>query len=363
MSQTLSVIKADIGGWVGHTAVHPELLAHTQAALARAVSDGLVIDAQAHTCGDDLFLIISHERGENDEAVHRLAWETFESGAVIAKRLGLHGAGQDLVADAFTGSVRGAGPGSAELTLEERPSEPVLVFLSDKTAVGAFNLPLYRMFADPFNTPGLIMSEPLHDGFSFEVHDRKEQRKIVLTTPDEAYGLLGLIGSPGRFAVKRVISRRTNEVAAVCSIGDGSQLTGRYLGEDDPAAIVRCQGNFPAVGEALEPFGTPWLVLGGMRDSHYGPWMPVAEAQAHPSRFDGPARVVALGFQLHEGRLGLARDLFEDPAYDRARAEANRMMEYMRMHGPFEPHLAAMDEMERESLPATAKLATRWTRA
>lgn len=362
MPQTLSVIKADVGGWVGHGAVHPELLAHASEALALAVQAGSVIDAQAHACGDDLVLILSHERAEDDQAVHRLAWETFASGAELARRLGLHGAGQDLRVDAFPGNIRGAGPGSAELTFEERSSEPVVVFMSDKTAAGAFNLPMYRAFADPFNTPGLVMSEALHQGFGFEVHDRKERRKVMLTTPDEAYGLLGLIGAPSRFVVKRVVSRLTNEVAATCSIGEGAQLGG-YAAEDDPCAIVRCQGNFPAVGEVLEPFTTPWLVLGSMRDSHYAPWMPVAEAQAHPSRFDGPPRVVALGFQLHEGRLGLARDLFDDPGFDRARAAANRTMDLMRAHGPFEPHLGALDDGERAGLPGVTSLDTRWTRA
>ena len=35
-----------------------------------------------------------------------------------------------------------------------------------------------------------------------------------------------------------------------------SRLAGRYVGNDDPCAIVRCQGNFPSVGEVLEPFAT-----------------------------------------------------------------------------------------------------------
>jgi fructose 1,6-bisphosphate aldolase/phosphatase len=42
------------------------------------------------------------------------------------------------------------GPGYAELELTERPSEPVICFLADKTEPGAWNLALYKMFADPF---------------------------------------------------------------------------------------------------------------------------------------------------------------------------------------------------------------------
>jgi fructose 1,6-bisphosphate aldolase/phosphatase len=233
--QTLSVIKADIGGYVGHSAMHPEILAHGSEELAKAVQSGLLIDAEARSCGDDLFLVMSHDRGADDEQVHRFAWDTFTSGTEIAKRLGLYGAGQDLLVDAFSGNVRGMGPGSAELEYVERPSEPVVVFMGDKTSAGSFNLPFYKMFADPFNTSGLVIAEALHQGFAFEVHDVKEHVKIVLTAPEELYDLLLFIGSPSRFAIKRVISRQTGEVAAVSSTDKLSQIAGRYVGKDDPA--------------------------------------------------------------------------------------------------------------------------------
>jgi fructose 1,6-bisphosphatase len=86
----------------------------------------------------------------------------------LAKDLGLYGAGQDLLSDAFSGNLRGMGPGYAEVEIEERPSEPVLCFLADKTEPGAWNLPLYRIFADPFNTAGLVIDPKMHGGFLFE---------------------------------------------------------------------------------------------------------------------------------------------------------------------------------------------------
>lgn len=361
MPQTLSVIKADVGGFVGHSAMHPEVLDQGREFLARAVQSGLLIDGHASSCGDDMFLIMSHERGENDEDVHKLAWDAFIAGTDVAKRLHLYGAGQDLLVDAFSGNIRGAGPGSAELELEERPSEPVIVFMGDKTSAGSFNLPFYKMFADPFNTAGLVISEPLHSGFAFEVHDVKEHRKIVLNTPEEMYDLLVFIGSPARYAVKRVVSRLTGEVGAVSSTDKLSLIAGRYVGKDDPTAIVRTQGNFPAVGEVLEPFTTAWTVEGFMRGSHYGPWMPTSLKQATPARFDGPPRVVALGFQLAEGKLVGPRDMFDDPSYDNARQEANDISDYLRKHGPFEPHRLPLDEMEYTTMPAVAaKLSSRW---
>jgi fructose 1,6-bisphosphate aldolase/phosphatase len=53
--------------------------------------------------------------------------------------------------------------------------------------------------------------------------------------------------------------------------------------------------------------------------------------------------------------------MFADPAFDRARAEANAMMDYFRRHGPFEPHRLPLEEMEYTTMPAVAeRLADRW---
>jgi fructose 1,6-bisphosphate aldolase/phosphatase len=57
------------------------------------------------------------------------------------------------------------GPGVAEMAFQERKSETVLIFMADKTSAGAWNLPLYRIFADPFNTIGLVISPTMHVGF------------------------------------------------------------------------------------------------------------------------------------------------------------------------------------------------------
>ena len=46
--------------------------------------------------------------------VTQLAWDAFVACTAVAKKLKLHGAGQDLLADAFSGNVKGQGPGVAE---------------------------------------------------------------------------------------------------------------------------------------------------------------------------------------------------------------------------------------------------------
>ena len=123
------------------------------------------------------------------------------------------------------------------------------------------------------------------------------------------------------------------------------------------------QQNFPAVGEVLEPFRYPWIIEGWMRGSHYGPLMPVSVKQATPTRFDGPPRVACLGFQLADGRLIGPRDMFDDPSYDEARRDANRIADVLRMHGPFEPHRLPLDEMEYTTMPQIMKkLEGRWAK-
>ena len=115
--------------------------------------------------------------------------------------------------------------------------------------------------------------------------------------------------------------------------------------------IVRAQGEFPAVGEVLEPFAAPILVEGWMRGSHMGPLMPVSVADSTPSRFDGPPRVIAAGFQISGGMLVGPRDMFADKSFNLARHQANEMADMMRRHGPFEPHRLPLEEMEYTTMP------------
>jgi fructose 1,6-bisphosphate aldolase/phosphatase len=281
--------------------------------------------------------------------------------AEIAKSLKLYGAGQDLLKTAFSGNIRGMGPGVCEMAFEERESEPIIVFMADKTEPGAWNLPLFKIFADPFNTPGLIIDPKLHSGFTFEVHDVIDHKKIRLRCPEETYDLLAFISSPHRYCIKSIVRNSDNEIAAVSSTDRLSLIAGRYVGKDDPVCIVRAQAGFPAVGEILEPFALPMLVAGAMRGSHNFPIMPVSLKDAHPTRFDAPPRVVALGFQLNEGKLEGPVDLFDDPAFDLARKKCNEIADYIRRHGPFEPHLLPQSELEYTTLPQIReKLKNRW---
>jgi fructose 1,6-bisphosphate aldolase/phosphatase len=44
---------------------------------------------------------------------------------------------------------------------------PFLFFAANKTDSGAYDLPLYLTFADPMNTPGLMLAPSMAKGFKF----------------------------------------------------------------------------------------------------------------------------------------------------------------------------------------------------
>jgi fructose 1,6-bisphosphate aldolase/phosphatase len=128
------------------------------------MEEGLVNSYYVFNVGDDLELLMVHERGESNPEVHKLAWDTFKEATNKALELKLYGAGQDLLKTAFSGNIRGMGPGVAEMEIEERGSDLVVVFGADKTSAGAFNLPLFRIFADPMSTAGLVIDPNMAGG-------------------------------------------------------------------------------------------------------------------------------------------------------------------------------------------------------
>lgn len=362
---TFSIIKADVGGFPGHATVHPKLIELAIEKLNDAKKNGIINDFHVTHCGDDLELLMTHFKGVDSKEVHEIAWKVFEDTTELAKELKLYGAGQDMLKSAFSGNVRGMGPGIAEIEFTERKGEPVVAYMMDKTEPGAFNFPIFKIFADPFNTAGLVIDPSIHDGFIFEIWDIQEHKKVMMKSPEEMYDILALIGAKSRFVIKRVFPKPgklpVDEPVAAISTEKLYQIAGEYVGKDDPVAIVRSQSGLPALGEVLEPFAFPFLVSGWMRGSHNGPLMPVSVENASCTRFDGPPRVTALGFQISNCTLVGPVDLFDDPAFDYTREKAQQIAEYMRRHGPFEPHRLPLADMEYTTLPKVmAKLGDRF---
>src|SRR6185436_11360872 len=94
-----------------------------------------------HT-GDDCAVTGIMAESVDMAVVDQLMWDALQEGAAKAAELGLYGPGQDLVADAFTGNLRGAGPATVALPFpvrKDNPSQTVLVSFSDDTTRRAFN--------------------------------------------------------------------------------------------------------------------------------------------------------------------------------------------------------------------------------
>ena len=330
--------------------------------MENAAAQGIINNYFVFNAGDDLELLMLHEKGEQNPIVHKLAWNTFKEAADKALDLKLYGAGQDLLKSAFSGNVCGMGPGVAEMEIEERGADPIVVFAADKTSAGSFNYPLFRMFADPINTAGLVIDPHMLCGFKFDVVDTIENKVITLKCPEETYELLALIGTVGRYAVSRIRRADDDLICASSSVSKLSLIAGKYVGKDDPVMITRAQHGLPAVGEILAPFMQTYFVMGWMRGSHWGPLMPVGLKDSRCTAFDGPPRIVALGLQVSNGRIAsddegkpMIADLFDDPAFALAREEAVKEGNTLRRMGEFEPARLGPEEMEYTTIQTVLK--------
>jgi len=353
---TISVIKADIGSLAGHVIVPDFILELARKSMKEGVEKKIINDFYVTHAGDDLELIMTHHKGEGNEEVHKLAWDTFIKGTELGREKKIYAAGQDMLSDTFSGNVKGMGPGSAEMTFEERKSEPIVVFMADKTDPGAYNLPIFKIYADPFNTAGLVIDPNLSNGFRFVIQDVKSDVPsfIEMKAPEEMYDILALLGSTGRYTIKKVY-RADGMITASVSTDKLHMIAGKYVGKDDPVAIIRAHSGLPAMGEVLEAFTLPHLVSGWMRGSHIGPLLPVGLKDSRCTRFDGPPRVIALGFQVSNGMLVGPVDMFDDVAFDISRQRGMEMADYLRRHGPFQPHRLSEDQMEYTTLPKVLK--------
>jgi fructose 1,6-bisphosphate aldolase/phosphatase len=347
MKITLSVIKADIGSIGGHLAPSQKLL-ETVREYIRQKGKKLLIDTYLSHTGDDIAILSTHTRGARDEEVHRLAWDAFVAGTEVARGQGLYGAGQDLLKDAFSGNIRGLGPAVAEMEFDERPNEPFLFFAADKTDPGAYNLPLYLAFADVMNTPGLMLSTSMAQGFRFMIMDvgyTEGDRVIELNAPEEIYDIATLLRDNERYVVESIWSRSTGELAAIASTSRLHNIAGKYTGKDDPVLLVRTQMAFPATGEVLTPYAIGHFVAGGMRGSHQMPLMPVP-LNSSTSYFDGPPVVSCAAFAVHEGRFTEPIDAFAHPFWNSVRDRISEKSIEMRRQGFSGPAMLPMSELE-----------------
>jgi fructose 1,6-bisphosphate aldolase/phosphatase len=355
---TLSVIKADVGSTGGHTRPSETMLEAVRRRVREAIGRKLLIDGIVTYTGDDIAITMSHTRGVSAPEIHSFAWDCFLAASAEAKEAGLYGAGQDLLVDAPSGNVRGAGPAVAEIEFlrdpdsKHRPAEPFLIFAADKCSPGAYNFPLYSVFCDPMHDGGILLSPKIHQGFTLTIIDmdhkaKDSDRVIKLNVPERIWDVACLLQNPDRFAVEAIHSRcRPEEQSVSVSATRLHNIAGKYTGKDDPVAIVRTQGIFPALEEVVEPYLLGHFVTGDTRGSHVMPIMPVAINTALAGAYCLPV-VSCLAFSM-DAKGAFTKDyvdVFSNPAWDATRLKVQQKADEWRRQGFIGPTMASHAEL------------------
>jgi fructose 1,6-bisphosphate aldolase/phosphatase len=309
--------------------------------VSSAIASGLLIDGFVSHTGDDIAILMSHTHGEGAAEIHQFAWDSFLKATKIAQEYGLYGAGQDLLVDAPSGNLRGAGPGVAEIELEHtltevRPAESFMMLAADKCGPGAYNLPLFLGFADPMYCAGLMLPQMI-EGFRFHIIDMDNTAGdsiIELNAPEEIYHIAALLRDNERFGIDGIYSRTHDQKAVAVSAQRLHSIAGKYTGKDDPVAIVRNQGIFPAPEELISPYAKAHYVGGDARGSHVMPLMPVPLNTPVTGMYCLPL-VACIGFSMDRtGRFSHSYvDFFDNPAWHEVRQRAQQKAIEMRNQG------------------------------
>jgi len=277
---TVSDIKADAGGRVGHTTTPGHFGPVADASLRAAKDTGMIFGTSKFIAvGDDGHLLMSHTHGADNNKIHLLAYMTFFRQVWVAEvlRYKWYGLGQDLVGDAsagkkteelagltekfvqllpqylpdaekrrfgelrtafekwqsgqaggrtpalpFSGNVSGQGPGFAELPLPQ--AVPVGLFAIDKAGPAAFNLPVWEALRRCWNDGSLnrYMVGTDAKGIVLEIWDVERHRRIFLNFDSEASLAQRLLGATDKFNFKRIWTRtgEWNPSRAEAQLGD-----------------------------------------------------------------------------------------------------------------------------------------------
>ncbi|MEJ2091625.1 MAG: fructose 1,6-bisphosphatase [Syntrophobacterales bacterium] len=257
--ETLSDIKADAGGKVGHTTTPTLFGSVARASLAEAREQGLIKSFHIFPVGDDLHLVMSHGHGIDANEIHLLAFRTFWRLVWVTELIGYkpYGLAQDLaigpatkgkkvddlaepsqqfvarlaeelpepertflekirhaqkewtqgrgaveVSKPFAGNVTGQGPGFAELPAKNISGLGLLA--GDKCGPAAFNIPVYLTVGQ------VILQEQFRQRFgesiAYEIFDVHNNKRIFLDARSHQEDILTLLGSTNLFNIKRLWS-------------------------------------------------------------------------------------------------------------------------------------------------------------
>ncbi|HKB26532.1 MAG TPA: fructose 1,6-bisphosphatase [Methylomirabilota bacterium] len=387
----IKATKADVGGVGGHVVAADEVksiiakyVLENNWAGKEAIFTSLVV---THT-GDDVAVTGIMAESVDMSVVDRLMWDALQEGAKKAAELGLYGPGQDLVADAFTGNLRGAGPATVALPLpvrKENASQTVLVSFADKTEPMAFNYYATGAYLLPrFNTGLIIAASKMKRGYLMEIvdldtkaqaieagaHPRDQraldgkmeelakglqEKVITLRAPEDLYDIEGLTRA-SRFVIARIWSRNEkgerDELGYICSAERLHNIKTKkgftYGGKDDPVLLAFAQGDWPAPGEITSPWAAAPMVAGDCRGSHNLHILPMP-INSQTSYWSGPIlSAITCSVNIHTGRIGAISDQFAlGTPWDEVRRRASELAIQFRLaHGVKQPATLHEEELE-----------------
>lgn len=269
VSFTLSDIKADSGGKVGHTSPPNHFRSVAEASLQEAKALKLIHGtSELIEVGDDGHLLMSHAKGADNNEIHLFAYRTFFRQVWVAETLGYkwYGLGQDLVGEAsagstteelanltdefmelleealpaaerrqfdrlkeayrewkggkgkghkplevFSGNVSGQGPGFAELPLMGAGRIGLLAM--DKTGPSAFNLPIWWSLNRAHKDGSLRrhIEKTGGKGVVIEIWDVENHKRGFLDLETEHLSIQNLLGAIEKLNIKRIWSRTAEE--------------------------------------------------------------------------------------------------------------------------------------------------------
>src|SRR3989449_3354820 len=387
----IKATKADVGGVGGHVVAADEV----KSIIAKFVLDNngyrgepiftsLIV---THT-GDDVAVTGIMSEHADMSVVDELMWDALQEGAHKAAELGLYGPGQDLVADALPGNLRGTGPATVTLPFplrKDNPSQTVLVSFADKTEPMAFNYYATGAYLLPrFNTGLVIASSKMKRGYIMEIVDldtkaqaieagapprdqkaldgkmeelakRLQEKKVTLPAPADLYDIEGLTRA-SRFVIARIWSRNDtggrDQLGYVCSAERLHNIKTKkgftYGGKDDPVLLAFAQGDWPAPGEITSPWAACPMVAGDCRGSHNLHILPMP-INSQTSYWSGPIlSAITLSVNIHTGRIGAISDQFAlGTPWDQVRRQASDLAIQFRLaHGTKQPATLHEDELE-----------------
>lgn len=384
---TLTDIKADAGGKLGHTAPPTSFLAVAKACLTEAREQQLIRDGCAFAVGDDLHLLMSHGQGIDANSIHLLAFRTFWRAVWVTQLIGYkpYGLAQDLkigpatkgkaveemaqpserfvtlladllpteeavhlptlrdafgkwqrgqasarVERPFSGNVTGQGPGFAEIPVSEQGEFALLA--ADKAGPAAFNLPLFYAAEVALREPNF--RSRYGESLAFEIFDVHRHRRIFLDACSHREAIRNLLGATNLFNVKRLWALPKPQI-------DSSQikqtLASLLLAASTEKLAIISGGEYVGKDDpvllGVRPLVEPifqltrdgfYLTQGDERGSHYMMLVPKPLQEAVATVRSRGLEVGLRVFLSGGGQISL-QDVYAEPQFEAARIRIERL--------------------------------------